>query len=206
MTIEIAGKRTDLEWRALEVRLKANFNNDELWSEAFKFCEERLNHRYIYPAEQIQNNSLIIGEGFAITAILCSLIEALETFYEGKCYKHDMPRNNHEYGNGNSQKLYVDFLTKKEPFNKEFNEDLAIDFYRNVRCALLHEAATRNGWVIRIDTQSLVEVDKDKKIINRDIFLNCIKQYIKSYRLIVLGSEVRKNAFIRKIDCICRTV
>ena len=114
-------------------------------------------HRYICPAEQIQHNSSIIGEGFSIMAILCTLIEALETFYDGLCYKYDKPRKNYEYGNGKSEKMFVNFLSKREPFKQVFNEPLAKEFYKNIRCPLLHEAATRGGWVIRIDTDSLIK-------------------------------------------------
>ena len=37
-------------------------------------------------------------------------------------------------------KLFTTFLTEREPFKREFNKKIASDFYRNVRCALLHEA------------------------------------------------------------------
>jgi hypothetical protein len=60
--------------------LRANFSNKELWNNALDVFESRLNGRYIKPAEEIQNNLSVTGEGFAIIAILCSLIEALETF------------------------------------------------------------------------------------------------------------------------------
>ncbi len=163
-----------------------------------------MNERYIKPAEEIQNNMNVLGEGFAITALLCSLIEALETFYEGKCFKFDKPRSNTEYGNGNSESIYVEFLSKREPFSEVFNEQLARDFYKNVRCALLHEAMTRGGWSIRIDTAGLVEQKGDSKILNRYYFLQYMKAYIKSYRGLVLNSKERKNAFIRKLTCICQ--
>jgi hypothetical protein len=189
----------------LEANIKQDFNNDDLWEEAYKFFEERVLHRYIYPAEQIQRNSSIIGEGFSITAILCTLIEALETFYTGRCYKYDKPRKNHEYGNGNSEKIFVNFLSKREPFNQVFDEPLAKKFYKNIRCPLLHEAATRGGWVIRIDTDSLIKKNLNKTVLNRILFLDYMKEYIEHYKKVLIGSKQRKNAFIRKMDCICKT-
>jgi hypothetical protein len=156
------------------------------------------------PAEEIQDNSSVVGEGFSITAILFSLIEALETFYEGKCYKYETPKMNMEYGNGNSKKLFVNFLTTKEPFKSSFNADLAEDFFKNVRCALLREAMTRNGWKIRIDTDRLVTQKNEEKILNRFYFLEALKEYIRSYKAEVIGNKDRKNAFIRKMNCICK--
>ena len=202
--VDIAENFTDKDWAALEKKLRADFGNEELWNSALDIFESRLNERYIRPAEEIQNSLPVKGEGFSITAILCSLIEALETFYSGKCYKYETPRNNNEYGNGKSKSLFVNFLTSKQPFSNIFNENLADDFFKNVRCALLHEAMTRNGWVIRIDNDVLVEQKGSNKILNRFYFLDSIKQYIKIYRSEVLANKERKNAFIRKMNCICK--
>ena len=201
--IEIAKNFTDYDWKNLEKELRADFGNREIWGKALDVFESRLNERYIKPAENIQNNLSVTGEGFSITAILCSLIEALETFYEGKCYKYEKPRTNREYGNGNSKSLFVSFLSTKEPFNTTFTVDLAEDFFKNVRCALLHEAMTRNNWTIRIDTDVLIEQKESGKVLNRFYFLESLKEYIKTYRSEVLGNKERKNAFIRKMNCIC---
>jgi len=201
--VKIAGEKTDESWRSLESKIKTDFDNATLWEQALDVFEERLNERYIKPAEEIQNNSSTSGEGFAIVTLLCSLIEALETFYEGKCFKCGQLRDKYDYGNGESKPLYVSFLTKREPFNAAFNAGLAEDFYNNVRCALLHEAMTRNGWVIRASSEGLVEEKDGKKCLNRNNFLREIKSYIKKYRKLVLGSKERKNAFIRKMKCIC---
>ena len=201
--VKIAGNKTDKDWLSLELKIKDDFDNVDLWNQALDLFEERLNERYIKPTEKIQNNSSVSGEGFAITTLLCSLIEALETFYEGKCFKCGPSRSAYDYGSGGSKLIYVSFLTKREPFSVTFKNDLARDFYNNVRCALLHEAMTRNGWVIRIDSEGLVEEKDGKKYLNRFNFLQEIKKYIKKYREVVLGSGERKDAFIRKMKCIC---
>ena len=98
----------------------------------------------------------------------------------------------------------VNFLCTKAPFRTYFDQELAEDFYANVRCALLHEAMTRNGWVIRIDTDRLITIDGDKKTLNRVIFLKNIEVYIQNYKREVFLSCDRKNAFIRKMKCICQ--
>lgn len=205
MAVQIAGRKTDEDWRLLEAKIKIDFNNDDLWEKAYRFFEERMFHRYIYPAKQIRRDSSIIGEGFSIIAILCTLIETLETFYYGRCYKYDKPRKNHEYGNGKSEKMFVDFLSNREPFRQDFDESLAKEFYKNVRCPLLHEAATRGGWAIRIDTNSLIEKRSVKTVLNRNLFLRNMEEYIIAYKGVLIASKRRKNAFIRKMDCICTT-
>ncbi|MES9852798.1 MAG: hypothetical protein ABW170_13340 [Candidatus Thiodiazotropha sp. L084R] len=202
--VDIAGNKTDTDWKLLESQIRNDFNNVDLWNQALDIFELRLNERYINPAEIIQNNLSVTGEGFSIITLLCSLIEALETFHEGKCYKYEKPRTNTEYGNGKSQSLFVKFLTKRQPFSNIFDEELAKDFYKNIRCALLHEAMTKNGWTIRIDTDVLVERIGDGKVLNRFYMLEYFKQYIKGYRENILCSKKRKNAFIRKMNCICK--
>ncbi|MBL1277307.1 MAG: hypothetical protein COB30_014585 [Ectothiorhodospiraceae bacterium] len=201
--MKIAGDKTDKDWLSLELKIKVDFGNVDLWNQALDFFEDRLNERYIKPAEEIQDNLSALGEGFAITTLLCSLIEALETFYEGKCFKCGPPRSKYDYGNGTSRLIYVNFLTKREPFKAMFSPDLAKDFYNNVRCALLHEAMTRNGWVIRTNSEGLVEEKDGEKRLNRRVFLQEIKNYLKKYRGVVQGSKDRKDAFIRKMKCIC---
>lgn len=200
---EIAKNITIADWKELKTKIRSDFSSSILWNQALDIFESRLNERYIYPAKAIEDNDHITGEGFAITTLLCSLIEALETFYQGKCYKYENPRKKHEYGNGKSKLLYVTFLTQREPFSQIFTDELATDFYKNIRCALLHEAMTRNGWVIRVDTNSLIEQEKDIKTLNRGLFLIYIGKYIKNYRNIVINSKKRKKLFIRKMDCIC---
>lgn len=203
---QIAKNFTNEQWLSLEEKIREDFSNKELWTEAFGVFESRLNERYLTPARIIEKNNSFSGAGFAIATILCSLIEALETFYEGVCYKHNNPnRDNYEYGIGESKRLFTNFLCTKEPFNSLFTTELADDFYSNVRCALLHEAMTRNRWVIKVDTNTLINNTEGKsKILNRRIFLESIKSYIQNYKEELFSDDARKNAFIRKMNCICQ--
>ena len=207
MSIEIAGSKTIDDWNNLKEKIFLDFDNNKLWNKAYSFFEERMNHRYLYPAETIQNSRdlKIIGEGFSIATILCSIIEALETFYQGRYFTPSKPKNKFEYTFGESKKLYISFLTQRLPFKKPFNETLAKDFYENVRSGLLHEAATRNGWRIRIDTDVLVMKKGKEKILNRILFLEGIKEFLNIYNSELIKSNDRKQAFIRKMDSICDT-
>jgi len=205
---KIAGNKTIRDWLNLKEKIDKDSNNEKLWDEAFEFFKKRVFTRYIEPAEDIMNNicSKDLGEGFTISTILCSLIEALETFHQGMHFTPGKPQNKYEYTHGQSKAIFTSFLTKRDPFKDVFNnKNLAEDFYSNVRCALLHEAATRNGWVIRVDTEKLVEMNGNKKILNRNKFLEAIKNYIESYRRELTTNAELKQAFVRKMNSICNT-
>ncbi|OGI51348.1 MAG: hypothetical protein A3E57_00895 [Candidatus Muproteobacteria bacterium RIFCSPHIGHO2_12_FULL_60_33] len=206
--IKIAGELTIGDWLRLKVSLESDLGKDTLWCEAYDFFEKRICTRYLKPIEAIEKYSDVEGEGFAITTIICSLIEALESFRLGKVYKRASKGNpldeTKEYFK--SQPIFEDFLKNHEPFSAHFAVDgLANNFYENVRCAVLHEAATRSGWKIRIDTTVLVEKHNESLILNRALFVDAIKQYMCSYKAELLRSNELKQAFIKKLDSICET-
>lgn len=208
MNTKIAGNRTIGDWSRLKKSLEHDLGKDAGWDEAYAFFETRIITRYLKPIEAIEKNSNLEGEGFAISAIICSLIEALETFRQGKVYKRavkdTLPEETKEYFK--SQPIFEEFLKQRDPFKEYFAaEDLATNFYENVRCALLHEAATRNGWKIRTNTTSLVEKRNGSLILNRVLFVDAIKQYMRNYKAELLKSENLKKAFIQKLDSICET-
>jgi len=206
--IKIAGERTVADWRKLSAALLADMGNTHLWEVAFGYLEERMKTRYLSPIKHIEGNGDNDGEGFAIVAIICSMVEALESFYEGKSYRKatkaaplDPSAEYYE-----SQPIFVSFLQNREPFRNHFAASgLATEFYKNVRCPILHEAATRCGWKIRIDSKNLIEQQGNDWILNRALFVRAIEEYMKSYKqeLFDSPSPNLKNAFIRKFDAIC---
>lgn len=206
--IKIAGELTIGDWLQLKESLKPEFSNDKLWNDAYAFFEKRITSRYLKPIEAIEKICKIEGEGFAISAIICSLIEALQTFRLGKVYKRTpkgKPLDETKYY-FKSKPIFEEFLKSQEPFKAYFAvEGMGTDFYENVRCALLHEAATRNGWLIRIDTTVLVEKRNGSHILNRAIFVEDIKRYMCSYKTELLGNDELKKTFIQKLDLICET-
>lgn len=207
MVVKIAGSLTIGDWLDLEKKLESDLGNNELWEKAFAFYEQRIIKRYMNPIEAIQKNADAQGEGFAICAILCSLVEALESFYQGKSYRKATAQrpldNDAEYFK--SQPIFENFLTQRTPFNTHFTKDLASDFYENFRCSILHEAATRSGWVIRIGKNDLLTKENGKLIIDRNIFLSSIKEFMRSYKRELLNDNKLKAAFIRKMKAICET-
>jgi hypothetical protein len=207
-SIKIAENLTVGDWLDLKERLEEDMQNNALWEDAISFFDKRLSSRYLKPIKAIENNSSIDGEGFSIMAILCSMIEALESFYQGRTYRKaskEQPLDEKaEYYK--SQPLFESFLTNREPFNSKFSENnLAKEFYENVRCAILHEAATRNGWIVRIDTDKLIVKQGGKIVINRALFVQEIEAYIKRYKEELMQNTDLKHAYIRKFNSICDT-
>src|SRR5207247_768927 len=118
-----------------------------LWKEAFHaYFYQHLSSRYLKPIDLLRAGSSFDGEGFSVLAIHCTLIEFLESTLRGLTYRHrrrnDLPLGQFEYSE--SGKLFSSFLSTRQPFSSSFDNALAIDFYVCVRCALLHEARTKN--------------------------------------------------------------
>jgi hypothetical protein len=136
------------------------------------------------------------GEGFTIASIQCALIEFLAATRVGKNYRYKNPQGPYEYSG--SREIFVNFISQTAPFDKIFSEASASDYYSNVRCALLHEARTKNGWIIR--GSGPVPVDCSRKIIYRDSFQSSIESYINDYGLALKKEVLLQEAFVRKFN------
>jgi hypothetical protein len=151
------------------------------------------------------------------------LIEFLEALFQGKVYRPPIPENdlnaiaerlgilpehlaNHtqptEYTS--SAGLFVSFLTKRYPFSQHFNKYRARVFYHDIRCGLLHEAATKGLSKVRADEycnpNCLIQDLGNSLIINRDSFQRALIECIDAYRAELLSKDEFKKNFIRKMD------
>ena len=210
--VRIAGDKTDAHWHAFKSSLIVGATPD-LWDQAFNdYFYERLETRYLKPIQMVQSkrNAEYGGEGFAIVTIQCSLIEFLETTVQGTSFRllqpGDPPLGPFEYTLGRSGAIFRSFLRNRHPFCTLFSTDaLADDFYASVRCGLLHEARTKNNWVIRAGGRkgSFVEITPTEKIIYRNRFQDALVIFIESYRTNLLQNQGMQEALIRKIDSLC---
>lgn len=87
----------------------------------------RFTERYIAPVTTAPRH------GFAIMAISCLMLEALESFIRG--WKRSTRQ---------SEKLFVEFLDRETDFVAFRGK--GIEFYANVRCGILHQVETTAGW------------------------------------------------------------
>lgn len=203
----IAGKKTVSDWYSIRATL-ANFKESNLWNDVFdEYFLSRLNGRYLLPIQRIKEQETYNGEGFAIMTIICSLIEFLETTYQGINYRFikrgDPPIGKFEYCV--SSQVFINFLTTHEPFRKDFDIKTAEEFYSNVRCSLLHEARTSGAWVIKGKSLNglLIQKKTTQIIAYRDNFYAGILKFIDNYKIHLMGSNTAKEAFLRKFDKLC---
>ncbi|TGQ13585.1 hypothetical protein [Mesorhizobium sp. M00.F.Ca.ET.217.01.1.1] len=195
----IAGALTADDWRARKVALAAG--GSAIWDSAFTdFFKTRLELRYLHPIKLLQDHGTFSGEGFSITAIQCTLIEFIAATRYGLNYRFVVPGapplGAHEYAKSGA--LFRDFLAAELPFSAEFTAAVAQDFYASVRCGLLHEASTKNGWRIWARGSSII--DAANKMVYRDNLQAAILDYVRLYGIALRTDANLQAAFIRKFD------
>ena len=126
------------------------------------FVYNRFNERYIMPINNLNPDE---KHGFSIMAVSCLMIESLESFKLG--YK-DTKRI--------SKETFIRFLSE-EPEFKEFS-GYEESFYTNVRCGILHQSETINGWKI---IRKGVLFDSKTKTINATKFLTKLEKTLNEY-------------------------
>jgi Gamma-glutamyl cyclotransferase, AIG2-like len=198
-------------WKNLRLKLldglHQNANEKSDWEFAYSLFHTRIKTRFLNPIDWILEKRHNVGEGFSVVALQCILIEFLEAFYQGKIYTTSKEPRNFEYNS--SRNLFCDFLMKHEPFSDYFKKEAnATGFYDNIRCGLLHEAATKQ--TSRINNaprhKMLVlfeENDPSNMRIYRENFYQALCDYIASYKIKLLAEKDLQMNFIRKWDDIC---
>jgi hypothetical protein len=196
-------EKAPVDWYAMRERLRKN--DAGAWREAFSdYFETHLTLRYLDPIKVLQGTGTLQGEGFAIVSILCCLIEFLESTAQGTNYRYlrlGETLKAHEYVT--SQHLFVEFLQIREPFSATFDATSAQDLYAGVRCGLLHEARTTNGWRILEERPSGIIADVANRILYRNNLQEALLEYINVYGKTLEGDQELQQGFIRKFDHLC---
>lgn len=222
-SIRLFGKQTRQDWLNLRAKIIEGPDNVDYWHNATDLFDQRLYTRYFRPIDRILRMRITSGEGFAAMTLICSLIEFLQSCFEGKTFRHGEAET--EFFYGSSSKKFKDFLEQHEPFKSTFVKAIskptkkiktfADDFYVNVRCGLLHEAATNNGWIIKTCNakskySNFINLkDECNKIIYRDKFVETIKTYCDVYKQQIQDNDKDNNNkslrdnFCRKLDSLC---
>lgn len=126
--------------------------------------KRRLIQRYITPCETIVNKN-----GFNIMANCCLLIETFESFYRGWA----------KTPNGAGADAFCKFFNRVPEFNEFTGNDLPTQFYKNIRCGILHQGEVGGGWRIRRDLSK--KLNLEEKIIDANCFRNDLKLVIQKY-------------------------
>jgi hypothetical protein len=180
MPEKVSSSFTKSDWLEIRTHLKDKGLVYKEWNEAIQLIDERVTERYLKPLQLLINHKTSYkGSGFTIATIECSLIEFIASLTEGKVFLKDKPQNAKDYYYDDSAKLYRRFLRTATIFNPYFfapkgttPKYQASDFYKNVRCALIHEAQTKNNWEIRLflsSTSSVSQTGSEKDLNNKQI-------------------------------------
>lgn len=160
------------------------------------------------------------GPGFTIVTVLCALLEHLAAVETGQifCGSNDHPYKGFDYQD--NKKLYKAFLRRADIFQGYFFTKngshppfCAKDFYVNVRCALVHEACTKNNW--RINTLACGYPNPDRNLfvrdghvqrIYRDVMVERIDEYMNRYLTSITHDRDLQFGLARKLDSLCEIV
>lgn len=148
------------------------------------FIYERHYCRYLKPFEfDDPKYKKEYKNGFAIMANCCLLIETIESFHRG------WPRSRNELN-------FLKFFTRENEFKEFAMDDIPTQFYKHIRCGILHQGETTGGWSINRNSSKLL--DKPKREINAVLFSMRLKKALDAYRNELKTSEwdtvVWKNA------------
>lgn len=207
---QIAGDKTARDWRDFRDEFNLPENPcPEIWARAFdEYLYPRLETRYLHPIEAIKKIDKAKGEGFSMMAILCTLVEFLESTIQGHKYvkrkgherEEDLALRNEYSWSG---AIFKSFLTNRHPFYNHFDQASATSFYDEIRCGLLHEARTKNGWKILAASEDQSIIDSENQIIYRNNFQGALEEFIAWYRNELQTKRQFQEAFVRKFDHLC---
>lgn len=140
------------------------------------FIYERHYQRYLKPFEF--NNPMFKKEyknGFSIMASCCLLIETLESFHRG-------------WENSRNELNFLKFFTRDSNFHEFSVDDIPTQFYKNIRCGILHQGETTGGWSINRSKDKPL-LNKVTKEINSVLFARKLKDSLQNYRELLKREE-----------------
>ena len=142
------------------------------------FIYKRFSERYIEPLRTDKKH------GFCMMAISCLMIEALDSFWNG------LPDTDRK-----SKKAFEDFFKQCQEQGSVLGEfyKQSDDFYLGVRCGILYQAETTNGW--RIHRKGFL-FEPETKTINATLFHNELEKVLALYR-----DRLKQSDWKRDIWC-----
>ena len=177
---------------------KLDFQKETDWEEAIDVFEKRIRGRFLDVVEAIKDQTF---SGYSVLALDCLLIETLQKFRKGITQKEK----------DTNCSLFKNFFKETE-FSKDFNSSLAEDFYRNIRCGILHNGEPEKGAVIRTSMKyPLVSYSyrngSKHLVINRKLFheklVLAFEKYLDDLRnLENKENKTLRNNFRKKMDSI----
>jgi len=151
---------------------------------------QRFNERYLDPI--LDNDK---RHGFAMLAICCLMVETLESFRNG--WKDTSER-------GKSEAAFCQFFQAHDEFQEL--RPVAHEFYRAVRCGILHQAETTRNWRVHRDHGLFREKD-GVRWVSAFEFGKGLKAVLDHYHAQLSASDWSSSVWVnarKKIQAICR--
>ncbi len=186
------------------MRLSSSYSDDTVEKlltskdtcELVEFLRERHEERYFQPLRLMGNAAgNEAGYGFAMMSLCCLLIETFQCYREGlpttsgkECKvlleiekRESVPT---EYSlehipqpqKGAGEAIFKNFFKEQKEF---FPKVDGKEFYKSIRCGLLHQALTKNNWRIRKNCATLC--DPNGQEIDRDLFAEALIRTFAAY-------------------------
>lgn len=128
----------------------------------------RFAERYLDP---ITNPPSTQRHGFAMMAVSCLMIEALQSFRHGWLDTSQRGAGAH---------AFCSFFDEHSSFAAFRGH--AQDFYKGVRCGILHQAETTHGWRIRRDQTEMLTVTPTGRLVDATRFSDALRGVLDGYR------------------------
>ena len=191
--MKVAANFEATDWAGLRARLTSGAA--DAWKEAVSLLRARICGRYLDQARQLLGRS---HSGFAILAIDCAVVEALEQFRRGE---KETPRRK-------GKEFFRDFLTQTR-FGKHFSVAAAELFYETIRCGILHQAETKADSLVKKKTSAQFVVQQSPTgkglIINAIRFHAELEAALDDYAEALLEGHAQLRAnFIAKMNYIAK--
>jgi hypothetical protein len=153
-----------------------------------EFVYQRFNQRYLAPFAMTNKE---FNSGFAQMAACCLMIETLESFKNGwKDTRYLKDDNGADIYGG---MIFNNFFVRHSRYFSDFI-GLGNEFYSSIRCGILHQAESNNGWRIKRKGDLY---DRSARAINSTRFRNrmrkCLKEYCSELETAPAESDVWKN-------------
>ncbi len=178
------------DWKEID------FSHESGWQKAIDIFEDRIRGRFLDVIDIFECRN---GAGFAVLALDCLLIETLQQFREGKA----------ETPKGKSGEYFRLFLNETS-FKDHFDNNLANQFYDQIRCGILHQAEVKKSSRVQTKVEiPLIEQDGNHGItVNRRKFHEKLalvfQEYVNALRKNDPPDQPLRDNFRKKMDAICR--
>ena len=103
----------------------------------------------------------------------------IESFINGWIFDYPNFINSKGITLKGNDKIFKSFFNNREPFKNYTPKISGKRFYIDVRCGLLHETQTKNGWIIRAEG---IDKSIENKIIFRNNFQRELEDLIIDYK------------------------